>query len=107
MNVEHDEKAGRFSVRTDDDQDGGDAELIYLRVGPKLIDIQHTYVPPNGRGHGVAEALATAAFDYARDRGYLVVPTCPFVRKWLGLHPELLKLVDPLYAKSLEQRPHA
>jgi uncharacterized protein len=106
MNVEHDEKAGRFSVRTDDQEDG-EAELMYLRVGPKLIDIQHTYVPPDDRGHGVAEALATAAFDYARDRGFLVVPTCPFVRKWLGLHPELLKLVDPPYAASLERRTRA
>jgi hypothetical protein len=32
------------------------------------------------------------------------VPTCPFVRKWLGLHPELLVLVDPPYVKSLEPR---
>jgi hypothetical protein len=36
---------------------------------------------------------------------FRVVPTCPFVRKWLGLHPELLALVDPPYVKSLERRP--
>jgi hypothetical protein len=36
-----------------------------------------------------------------------VVPTCPFVRKWLGLHPELLELVDPPYVKGLEQRKRA
>jgi predicted GNAT family acetyltransferase len=105
MNVEHDEKAARFTVRVEGDDEN--AELTYLRVGPKLIDIQHTYVPAGGRGHGVAEALATAAFDYARDRGFRVVPTCPFVRKWLRLHPELLALVDPPYVKSLEQRPRA
>ena len=103
MKVEHDEKAGRFSVSVD----GEEAELTYLRVGPKLIDVQHTYVPPDERGHGVAEALAKAAFDYARERGFRVVPTCPFVRKWLGLHPELLKLVDPPYVKGLEQRKRA
>lgn len=103
MKVEHDEKAGRFTVVID----GEEAELVYLRVGPKLIDIQHTFVPDAARGHRVAEALATAAFDYARERGYRIVPTCPFVRRWLRLHPELLELVDPLYAKALEQRPRA
>ena len=82
-----------------------EAELIYTRVGPKLIDLQHTYVPDGARGHGVADALAKAAFDFARERGFRVVPTCPFVRRWLATHPEELKLVDPPYAKALEQRP--
>jgi len=101
MTVEHDEKESRFIVRVDDEE----AELIYTRVGPKLIDLQHTYVPDGARGHGVADALAKAAFDFARERGFRVVPTCPFVRRWLATHPEELKLVDPPYAKALEQRP--
>ena len=101
MTVEHDEKGSRFIVRVEDEE----AELIYARVGPKLIDLQHTYVPDGARGHGVADALAKAAFDFARERGLRVVPTCPFIRRWLATHPEELKLVDPPYAKALEQRP--
>ena len=101
MKVEHLERENRFVVR----MDGEEAELTYLRAGPKLIDIQHTYVPEDERGHGVAEELATAAFQYARERGYRVVPTCPFVRRWLATHPEEGKLVDAPYAKFLEDRP--
>ena len=56
MQVEHVEDENRFVVRLDDEE----AELTYLRAGPKLIDIQHTYVPEDERGHGVAEALAAA-----------------------------------------------
>ena len=97
MNVEHDENGARFFVRIGED----DAELFYTLVDPKLIDLQHTFVPKSARGHGVAEALATAAFDYARDHRLRVVPSCPFVRKWLRGHPELLKLVDSRYASSL------
>lgn len=100
MTVEHDQKRNRFIVRIGDE----DAELTYARVGPKLIDLQHTFVPDAARGHGVAEALAKAAFDYARERNYRVIPTCPFVRHWLASHPEELTLVDPPYAKALEQR---
>ena len=100
MKVEHDETGSRFVVHLD----GDDAELDYTIVGPKLIDLQHTYVPASARGKGVAEALAEAAFEYARDRGYRVVPTCPFVRIWLRRHPEQAKLVDPPYAEYLERR---
>lgn len=101
MKVEHDEEGGRFFVRVDDDE----AELAYARVGPKLIDLQHTYVPASARGHGLAEALAAAAFDYAKEHGYRVIPTCPFVRRWLAHHREQAKLVDAPYAKFLEDRP--
>jgi predicted GNAT family acetyltransferase len=101
VKVEHDEEGSRFVVR----MDGEEAELAYTRVGPRLIDLQHTYVPASARGHGVAEELATAAFAYARQHGYRVVPTCPFVRRWLAHHPDEAKLVDPPYAKFLEDRP--
>jgi uncharacterized protein len=100
MQVEHLERENRFVVRTDDE----DAELTYQQVGPRLIDVQHTYVPKSARGHGVAEALADAAFQFARERGYRVVPSCPFVRRWLATHPDEAKLVDPPYANFLEDR---
>ena len=90
MTVEHRERERRFVVRFD----GDDAELAYVRAGPKVIDLRHTYVPKSARGHGVAEALAQAAFDYAREHGLRVVPTCPFVRRWLASHPNEMKLVD-------------
>jgi len=101
VKVEHDEAASRFFVRVD----GDEAELAYTRVGPRLIDLQHTYVPESARGHGLAEAMAEAAFDYAKERGLRVVPTCPFVRRWLASHPERAKLVDAPYAKFLDDRP--
>ena len=101
MKVEHNEREHRFFVPFDDE----DAELAYSRIGPRLIDLQHTYVPESARGHGVAELLAEAAFAYAREQGYRVVPSCPFVRSWLRHHPEEAALVDSPYSKLLEDRP--
>jgi predicted GNAT family acetyltransferase len=40
------------------------------------------------RGRGVGEALAETAFAYARAQGMRVVPTCPYVQRWLAKHPE-------------------
>jgi predicted GNAT family acetyltransferase len=109
MQVEHQESRNRFVVRVEggdgDDAQHEEAELAYRRVGPTIIDLQHTYVPESARGHGVAEALARAALGYARERGYRVVPTCPFVRQWLRTHPEDATLVDAPYATFLEERP--
>ena len=101
MNIEHDASNSRFIVRFD----GDDAELAYAMAGGRIIDLVHTYVPESARGHGVAEALAKAAMDYARERGFKVVPTCPFVRRWLAHHPEEAKLVDAPYARLFEDRP--
>lgn len=100
MNVEHDEAQEKFVVHVGDE----DAELVYLRAGPGIMDIQHTYVPDAGRGHGIADALAKAAFDFARTKKLRVVPTCPFIRTWLGTHPEEAALVDKRYAKVIEAR---
>ena len=100
MKVEHDEEQGRFTVRVGDDE----AELVYTLPGPGIMDIQHTFVPETARGHGVAELMAEAAFEYAREKRYRVVPTCPFVRKWLGSHPELATLVDSRYANIIGGR---
>ena len=101
MTVEHDVSNSRFFVHVEGDDD---AELVYSMAGPRRIELVHTYVPESARGHGVAEALAKAAMDFARERGLNVVPTCPFVRRWLAHHPEEGKLVDAPYAKSLEDR---
>ena len=101
MNVEHDARNNRFVVRLEDD----DAELTYSMVSPRLIELVHTFVPESARGHHVADALAQAAMDFARERGARVVPTCPFVRRWLAHHPDEATLVDPTYAKFLEDRP--
>jgi predicted GNAT family acetyltransferase len=84
MTVEHEETAQRFVVHLD----GADAELTYTRPDAPTIDLQHTEVPEAGRGRGVADALAGAAFAYARSQGLKVMPTCPFVRRWLEHHPE-------------------
>ena len=99
MNVEHDEAEHRFVIRFPEE----DATLQYNLPGGKLIDFEHTYVPESARGHGAAEQLALAAFDFARANKLRVVPSCPFIRKWLSGHPELFELLDPPYAKVIER----
>ena len=92
MIVANDVAGNRFVVYRPE----GIGQLVYRRVGPHLVDLKHTEVAPELRGQGIAEALAEAAFKHARDVGDQVIPTCPFVQKWLARHPEQMDIVLPL-----------
>ena len=83
MTVEHDPDHSRFVVLLPD----GEAELFYQPFSEDVLDLQHTEIPPSGRGHGVGDALVRAALAYARERGMRVMATCPYVLLWLRRHP--------------------
>ena len=79
----------RFEI----DIDRQTAVLAFHRDGT-VMSLNHTEVPASLRGKGLAEALARAALDYARDRGMTVKPYCPFVAKYIQRHVEYESLVD-------------
>jgi len=82
MQIEH--EPGRFVARI-----GGDeAALLYERRGATL-DVHHTYTPPALRGSAIAARLTAAAFDYAREQGLKILPTCSYTRVYIERHPEL------------------
>jgi len=100
MTVEHREHEERFVAVLGEEE----AELAYTRPEHGVIDIQHTFVPKSARGQGVAEALAKAAFQWARERGVRVVPSCPFVRKWLEDQPEQMDVVHRDWIRPADRR---
>jgi uncharacterized protein len=89
MDVQNDTERHRFLVRLPE----GEGELIYTNVGAHTMELVHTGVDPALRGRGVAEALAEAAVRYAREHGLRIIPTCPYVERWLSKHPEHEDLV--------------
>lgn len=79
LEIHHDTDEHRFWA----DVDGGRAVLDYEPVGEDKLDYQHTFTPPEARGHGIARAIVKHALRYADEQGKEVIPTCPFVRKVL------------------------
>ncbi len=73
----------RFVVRMGDDE----AELVYRRNGRRLVLI-HTGVPEALSGQGIAGRLVAAAVARAREEGLVLVPSCPYARRWLEQHPD-------------------
>ena len=84
------EAAHRFEVLVGDEVAGF---LKYRAVDGPLHAFDHTEVQPRFEGRGLAARLATEALDAARDRGWTVLPYCPYVRAYLDRHPDYVDLV--------------
>ena len=72
--VRHDETTHRFVLKSE----GQEAVLAYSQKGSAL-DFYRTFVPEPLRGRGLAEKVVKAGFDYAKEKGLKVIPSCPYV----------------------------
>lgn len=67
---------------------GGVTAVAYYKLADGVITFTHTEVPPQAQGAGIASSLIAGALEAARARGLKVMAQCPFVRAYLGKHPE-------------------
>lgn len=88
LTIRHEPDARRFAA----DVGGKTAYITYRELDARLLDLAHTYVPREARGGGIASQLTVHALEYARERGYRVVPSCPFVAAYIERHPEYREL---------------
>lgn len=80
----------RYEARVD----GELAGFAVYRFTDELIVFTHTEVDPAFEGKGVGGALARYALDDVRDQGTRkVMPLCPFIKAWIGKHPDYIPLV--------------
>lgn len=77
--VTHNEQAGSFEVFIE----GHRAHLDYRKVDDNTLDFCHTFVPNELRGKGLAAVVTAAALEYARDKGFEVIPSCSYVEVYL------------------------
>ncbi|HSO64544.1 MAG TPA: GNAT family N-acetyltransferase [Ornithinibacter sp.] len=59
-----------------------------------LVVFTHTEVDPAFEGKGVGGLLARHALDEVEAEGARkVMPLCPFIKAWIGRHPDYVPLV--------------
>ncbi|MEU4821646.1 GNAT family N-acetyltransferase [Actinomadura sp. NPDC023710] len=80
---------GRYEIRVDGDLAG----FAEYERGDGAVVFTHTEVDSAFEGKGVGSALARGALDDVRAKGRSVVPLCPFIKKWIGKHPDYQDLV--------------
>ena len=86
--VVHNTTAKRFEINFD----GKVAFSKYLLAGEKMI-IEHTEVPVELEGKGIAGRLVRTALDHARAQKLKVMPLCPYTAGFIHRHAEYQDLV--------------
>ena len=70
-------------------------EMSYRRLGESRILVDHTYVDPALRGHGVARQLLDAAVAWARQTGTRMEASCSYVVVQFARDPSLRDVQGP------------
>ncbi|MFH1858047.1 MAG: GNAT family N-acetyltransferase [Candidatus Omnitrophota bacterium] len=87
--VRHDKRTKRFVMTLENDE----AHLAYTQEGD-VLHFYYTFVPETHRGRGLAETIVRSGFDYAKEKGLTVLPTCPYITgTFLVRHPEYRTLL--------------
>ncbi|MDR7102301.1 GNAT family N-acetyltransferase [Croceicoccus sp. BE223] len=79
------ERRGAYRAEVEGHAEAG--ELTYQKSGDVLV-ADHTYVPDELRGKGVAAKLVDALIADAREEGTKIRPLCSYVVAAFRRHPE-------------------
>jgi predicted GNAT family acetyltransferase len=66
--------------------------FLRYRIDAGTMHLLYVEVPPEARGHGVAAELSHAALEFAKERGFKVIPICSYVAAYLRRHPEYAEM---------------
>jgi uncharacterized protein len=74
--------------------DGERVGFAEYQLTDQLVVFTHTEVEDRCEGLGIGSALARFALDDVRaDGSRRVLPLCPFIKGWIGHHPDYRDLV--------------
>ncbi len=62
--------------------------IEYILTNDNSIYLTHTEVPRSLEGNGLGSIIVKKALGYIREKGYKMIPLCPFVAAYLKRHPE-------------------
>lgn len=67
--------------------------IEYLKNNSGEIFLTHTEVPAKLEGKGIGSLLVRDVLDDIEKNGLRLVPLCPFVARYIYLHPEWKRIV--------------
>lgn len=95
VTVTHHETAtgGEYRAHPTDSEAVG--RLTWKAHGPDVRIADHTLVPGEIGGRGIAAGLVDALVADARAQGFRIVPQCSYVAARFAAHPEWGDLLEP------------
>jgi uncharacterized protein len=82
--------AHRFEAELD-----GFVAVADYRIDQGTVTFTHVGVPPQIERRGIGTRLVEAGLAAARERGWRVVPHCPFFIAYMRAHPQVQDLLAP------------
>ena len=79
----------RFELAVD-----GHIAAAHYELDGGVITFVHTEVPAELGGKGIGSKLIQGALDQVRADGLKVIAQCPFVKGWIGKHPDYADLLQ-------------
>jgi len=76
--------------------EGQAATLEFFREGEKIY-LTHTETPETLRGKGVAADLVKRTLQCCKDNGFIVVPQCSYVARYVDNNPEWRDILSDGY----------
>lgn len=88
MEIIHDLEKQKFYVIVD----GLESHLEYVKSG-EVLNLNHTYVPNQLRGKGIAGKLVEAALKHVRENKLKIIPSCSYVAEFVRRHKQYDDLI--------------
>lgn len=85
----HDADRHRYETHVGDTLAG----FVDYQLTAELMVLTHTEVDEAFEGRGIGGRLARTALDDIRERGLRALVVCPFIKAWIGRHPEYADLL--------------
>lgn len=92
ITLEEEGRKGRYVIRPEGSD--AEAELTYSRMSDSLVIVDHTGVPDEFRGRGYGKLLAERVVADAREKGFKIVPLCPFFKAQADRHPDWADVIS-------------
>ena len=64
------------------------AVMTYVMVNDSTMLIEHTIVDESLGGQGIGRKLVDAGVQFARSKGYKIIPQCPYANSVFNKTPE-------------------
>jgi uncharacterized protein len=90
LEIQHNMDKRRFFTFVE----GREAYLTYENDGENVLNFNHTYVPFNLRGRSIAAQIVGYALEYAKENNFKVIPSCSYVRVFIGKNKQYSDLVE-------------
>ncbi len=88
MEIKHEHFSSKGDFFVQDAQDRKIAVMTYIMTDEHTMLIEHTVVGEELSGQGIGRKLVDAGVQYARGKGYKIIPQCPYANSVFKKTPE-------------------